>query len=60
MPESRLAFSIAELAAKTSTSIPFIRTQIRRGKLKAARVGRRVLVTPESAHTWLTGLTNSK
>ena len=51
--EHRLAYSVAELAAITSTSITFIRSQIKRGFLKASRVGRRLLITPEGARQWL-------
>src|SRR5438094_6138303 len=51
----RLALSVADVAAATSTSVQFVRAQIRLGKLKALKVGRRILVTPDSARQWLEG-----
>jgi excisionase family DNA binding protein len=53
MDRGRLTYSIAEVAAKTGTSIPFVRLEIGRGKLKAVRAGRRVLVPVEAVRSWL-------
>jgi excisionase family DNA binding protein len=60
MGEFRLAYGVAELAAKTATSIPFIRKEIRRGHLKASKVSRRVLVTTESVREWLASSVTGK
>lgn len=49
----KLAFSVKEFASKTSTSIPFIRTQIRAGRLKAVKRGRRILIPLDAANEFL-------
>lgn len=53
MDENRLGFSTKELARMMGTSEPFIRLEIRRGKLRAAKLGRRVVVPLRSAKEWL-------
>ena len=44
----RRGFGVPEIAASYGVSEQFIRLLIARNKLKAFRLGRRVLVTPES------------
>jgi excisionase family DNA binding protein len=53
MEKEQLALGPIELAKATDTSVQFIRDQIRRGRLKAARCGRRVLIRPEWVDEWL-------
>ncbi len=41
---TKMAFSVEEIAEKTTLSKAFLRLEIKRGKLKVKRFGRRVLV----------------
>ncbi len=49
----RIAYSIAELARGTGLSLSFLRLEIRRGRLRATRCGRRVLITVEELRRYL-------
>lgn len=40
----KLGWTLDELAHSLSVSVPFIRLEIKRGRLKAAHLGRRVVV----------------
>jgi excisionase family DNA binding protein len=40
----QIAYSVEQIAQKTTLSIPHLRNEIRAGKLRAKKVGRRVLV----------------
>ncbi len=40
----KLGWTLDELARSLSVSVPFIRLEIKRGRLKAAHLGRRVIV----------------
>ena len=42
--QTKLSYSVEELAEATSLSKAYLRNEIRDGKLKAKRVGRRVLI----------------
>jgi len=53
MENQQLAYGPIELAKKTGTSVQFIREQIRTGKLKASKRGRRVLIPVHSIEEWL-------
>jgi excisionase family DNA binding protein len=53
MGKEQLAYGPIELAKATDTSVQFIRDQIRKGRLKAVRCGRRVLVRSEWVDEWL-------
>ena len=44
----KLAYSVEELAEKTTLSKAFLRNEIRAGRLKAKHFGRRVLIPAES------------
>ena len=55
MEKQRLTYSVGELAECSRTSIGFVRQQIREGKLKASRLGRRVLIPVQCAEQWLYG-----
>jgi excisionase family DNA binding protein len=59
----KLGWTIDELARSLSVSVPFIRLEVKRGRLKAAHLGRRVVVldtevrrylaqASESSHSW--------
>jgi hypothetical protein len=47
------AFDLPALAQKWMVSVPFLRLEIRRGHLRALRLGRRVLVAAEEARRYL-------
>ncbi|MCY7344977.1 MAG: helix-turn-helix domain-containing protein [Pyrinomonadaceae bacterium] len=47
------AYSIKEVSEETSLSQPFVRLEIKRGNLKAARFGSRVLITENSLSQYL-------
>lgn len=42
--QNRIAWSLAEVAEMTGLSIPFVRSQVKAGKLKITRIGRRIIV----------------
>jgi excisionase family DNA binding protein len=46
--ENKIALSVREAADRTSLSQVYLWQLIRAGKLDAAHIGRRVLLTPES------------
>ncbi len=54
-PKLNLAYSVAEIAAETSLSKPFIRNEIRAGRLKVHRFGRRVFILLENIEEYLRG-----
>lgn len=49
----RRGMRLAELARAFGVSVPFLRLEIRRGKLRAAKLGRAVVVTVESVQEWV-------
>lgn len=49
----RIAFSVKEVAQQTGLSQPFVRLEIRRGNLRASKVGRRVVVLVAAMDAWL-------
>lgn len=51
--QKRLALTIAETAEVCGLSVPFVRLEIRRGKLRALKLGRRVVVPIEALREWL-------
>lgn len=51
--QQRIAFSVREVALQTGLSQPFIRLEIKRGNLRASRVGRRVVVLVTAMDEWL-------
>jgi len=53
MNSEPLTYSVSELAELTRTSLGFIRSQIRAGKLEASKCGRRVLIPAASVQAWL-------
>lgn len=53
--ENKMAFSIEEVAELTSLSKPFLRLEVKRGKLQIKRFGRRVLVLYSDLQNYLNG-----
>src|ERR1051325_11823099 len=51
--QSRNSFSVAEIAERNGLSRQFIRCQIAAGKLRAKKVGRRVLIPAQAEVDWL-------
>jgi excisionase family DNA binding protein len=50
---TKAAYSIDEIAELTTLSKPFLRLEIKRGKLKVKRFGRRVLVLKDDLDSYL-------
>jgi len=50
---SRLAWGLAEVASALGVSLGFLRKEIRRGSLKAVKVGRRVLILDQDLKRYL-------
>lgn len=53
--QTKIAFSIEEIAEQTTLSKAFLRLEIKRGKLKVKRFGRRVLVLKDDLQKYLQG-----
>ena len=53
--EDRLAYSVEECAALTSISKAMLRKEIRAGRLKAKRAGRRILILKSDFMNYLNG-----
>lgn len=53
MTQTKTAYSLKEVSESTSLSIEFLRKEIRHGKLKATKKGRRVLVLSEDLESYL-------
>src|SRR5579863_7931868 len=51
--QRRIAFSVREVASQTGLSVPFVRLEIKRGNLRASKVGRRVIVLVTAMDEWL-------
>jgi|HubBroStandDraft_4_1064222.scaffolds.fasta_scaffold3471431_1 excisionase family DNA binding protein len=51
----RIAWSIGEVSATTGLSAGFVRKEIRAGRLRARRAGRRVLVLDRDLRRYLNG-----
>lgn len=52
----RDGFSVTETAARYGVSPGLVRLEILRGKLKAIKIGRRVVIPREAISAWLHGL----
>lgn len=52
-PENRLAFTVKEFAALTGLCTKTVRILVARGELRAARVGRKILIAKNSAESFL-------
>jgi excisionase family DNA binding protein len=49
----KLGWTLEELARSLSVSVPFLRLEVKRGRLKAAHLGRRVVVLDDELHRYL-------
>ncbi len=52
---SKLAYSVEEISEQTTLSKAFLRNEIRAGKLKVKRCGRRVLILKDDFMNYLNG-----
>jgi excisionase family DNA binding protein len=50
---SKLGWTLDELARSLSVSVPFLRLEIKRGKLRAAHLGRRVVLLDTDVRRYL-------
>ncbi len=50
---NKLAYSVEEIAEQTSLSKAFLRLEIKRGKLKVRRFGRRVIIRDEDLREYI-------
>ncbi len=50
---NKIAYSVEETAERTSLSKAFLRLEIKRGKLKVKRFGRRVLIRDEDLREYI-------
>ena len=55
---ARLAWSLNECAAALGVSVPFLRLEIARKRLRPTRLGRRVLVTRAELERYIEGATS--
>jgi hypothetical protein len=51
--QQRLGFSLRRLAEATDVTVGFLRLEIRRGRLKPIRLGRRVVITATEVRRYL-------
>jgi excisionase family DNA binding protein len=49
----KLGWTVDELARSLSVSVPFLRLELKRGRLKAAHLGRRVVVLDTEVRRYL-------
>jgi len=52
-PAPKLGWTLDELASSLSVSVPFLRLEIKRGRLRAAHLGRRVVVLDSEVRRYL-------
>ncbi len=53
--QNKLAYSVEEISEQTTLSKAFLRNEIRAGKLKVKRCGRRVLILKDDFMDYLNG-----
>ncbi len=53
--QEKFAYSVEEISAQTTLSKAFLRNEIRAGKLKVKRCGRRVLILKDDFMNYLNG-----
>lgn len=58
--QPKMAYSVNEISEQTTLSKPFLRNEIRAGRLKVNRFGSRVLVLAENLQAYLRGEKNEK
>jgi len=49
----KLGWTLEELAHSLSVSVPFLRLEVKRGRLRAAHLGRRVVLLDVEVHRYL-------
>jgi excisionase family DNA binding protein len=49
----KLGWTLSELATSLSVSVPFLRLEVKRGRLKAAHLGRRVVLPDSEVQRYL-------
>jgi excisionase family DNA binding protein len=54
----KLAWTLPQLAQSLGVSVPFIRLEIKRGRLRAAHLGRRVVLLDLEVRRYLTAATD--
>jgi hypothetical protein len=52
-PMDQMAFGLPRLAQVIDVSVPFLRLEVARGRLKVQRLGRRIVVTRENVERYL-------
>jgi excisionase family DNA binding protein len=52
-PVPKIGWTIEELARSLSVSVPFLRLEIKRGRLRAAHLGRRVVLFDSEVRRYL-------
>jgi excisionase family DNA binding protein len=50
---TKLGWTFEELATSLSVSVPFLRLEVKRGRLKAAHLGRRVVLLDRDVQRYL-------
>jgi excisionase family DNA binding protein len=55
---SKLGWTLEELSESLSVSVPFLRLEIKRGKLRAAHLGRRVVLLDSEVQRYLSQAAN--
>jgi hypothetical protein len=58
LPTPKLGWTLYELASSLSVSVPFLRLEIKRGRLRAAHLGRRVVVLDPEVRRYLAEASN--
>lgn len=58
--QERFAYSVEEISEQTTLSKAFLRNEIRAGKLKVKRCGRRVLILKDDFMDYLNGETKDE
>src|SRR5689334_14688861 len=53
--QKRAGYSVREVAKQYGLSEPFVRLEIKRGNLRAAKLGRRVVIPIDSVKDWVSG-----
>ncbi len=58
--QNKMAYSVDEISEQTTLSKAFLRNEIRAGKLKVKRCGRRVLILKDDFMDYLNGENNGE
>ena len=52
-PQERAGYSVREVAGQYGVSEPFVRLEIKRGNLRASKLGRRVVIPIDAVEEWI-------